>query len=128
MSKIKPDGSASFENLCRAYKNLDRSLATPVTEPRDLSGIIKDFEMVYELSWKVLKKKLLADGHQTQAARDVFAKSYQLGLIHDQSVWLEMIDDRNNAAHVYDEASAQKIVDRIRAKYHQVFTATFDVL
>jgi hypothetical protein len=38
-----------------------------------------------------------------------------------------MIDDRNNAAHVYDEASAQKIVDRVRARYHAVFAATFDV-
>lgn len=127
MSKIKLDGSSSFDNLCRVYKNLDRSLSTPVSEPRDLSGIIKDFEMVYELSWKVLKKRLLMDGHQTQGARDVFAKSYQLGFINDQSAWLEMIDDRNNAAHVYDESSAQKIVDRIRGKYHQVFARTFDV-
>lgn len=127
MSKIRLDGSSSFDNLCRAYKNLDRSLATPVAEPRDLSGIIKDFEMVYELSWKVLKKRLLAEGHQTQGARDVFAKSFQLGFINDQAVWLEMIDDRNNAAHVYDEASAQKIVDRVRSRYHTVFGATFDV-
>jgi len=127
MPKVKLEGSSSFDNLKRAYKNLDRSLATPVTEPRDLSGIIKDFEMVYELSWKVLKKKLLGEGHQTQGARDVFAKCYQLGYINGQTTWLEMIDDRNNAAHVYDEASAQRIVDRIRSTYHKAFAETFEL-
>lgn len=90
MQKIRLESSSSFDNLCRAFKNLDRSLATPVTEPRDLSGIIKDFEMVYELSWKFLKKRLLLAGYQSQGARDVFVKSYQLGFIDDQSAWREI--------------------------------------
>lgn len=104
---------------------MTRSLSTPVTEPRDLSGIIKDFEMVYELSWKVLKKKILEDGHQSLGAKDVFTKAYQLGYLGEQDVWLEMIVDRNQAAHVYDEKMASQIVERIRNKYAPLFAANF---
>ncbi|NBQ54701.1 MAG: hypothetical protein EBU49_14135 [Proteobacteria bacterium] len=107
MTKITLQSSNSFENLKKSFQNLTRSLSTPVTEPRDLSGIIKDFEMVYELSWKVLKKKILEDGHQSLGAKDVFTKAYQLGYLGEQDVWLEMI------------------MERIRNKYAPLFAANF---
>lgn len=112
---------SSSKNFKKALANLERSLASPISEPRDLSGILKDFEMSYELSWKVLKKRLLAQGHSTQGARDVYSKAYQLGLISNQELWLEMIEDRNQTAHVYDEAAATKIYERIKSKYLQLF-------
>lgn len=109
--------SSSARNYLRALRNLKTSLATPVLEPRDLSGIIKDFEMTYELSWKVLKKVLRDQGHQTQGAKDVYAQAFRLGYIDDEATWLSMIEDRNQSAHVYDEAQAQLIVSRIAHRY-----------
>lgn len=125
MKKIKV-ASSSFTNLEKSYRNLERSIGAPVTEPRDLSGIIKDFEMVYELSWKVLKKFLESEGLQTSGPKDVFTKAYQSGYISDESIWLAMINDRNHAAHVYDAGEAQKIVDRIRSDYVGLVKKTFD--
>lgn len=119
--------STSFVNLERAFRNLERSLATPVTEPRDLSGIIKDFEMVYELSWKVLKKFLESEGLQAAGPRDVFTRAFQTGYIDREATWLAMIDDRNQAAQVYDEAKAKTIVDRVWADYFGLVRETFEL-
>ncbi len=113
--------SKSFENFLKALKNLERSLATPPKEHRDLSGIIKDFEMAYELSWKVLKKNLLEQGHQTQGAKDVYTQAYRLNLIDRSDEWVRMIEDRNQTSHVYDEAAAQVIIARIRDPYLALF-------
>jgi nucleotidyltransferase substrate binding protein (TIGR01987 family) len=113
--------TSSFINYRRALANLERSLATPITEPRDQSGIIKDFEMTYELSWKVLKKILLEQGHESLGAKDVFTKAYQLGFIKQHAPWLEMIEDRNLTSDVYDENSAAAIIDRIGEKYLSAF-------
>lgn len=110
-------GNSSETNFKRALENLRRSVQTPITEPRDLSGIIKDFEMSYELSWKVLKKTLLTAGHSTLGAKDVFSKAYQLGYLSEEAVWLKMIGDRNQTSHVYDESEAKKIVERITNEY-----------
>jgi nucleotidyltransferase substrate binding protein (TIGR01987 family) len=112
---------SSQENFVRALANLERSLADPVREPRDLSGILKDFEMTYELSWKVLKKRLRDDGHETLGAKDVFTKAFQLGYLLTESPWIAMISDRNQTAHVYDESDAKKIADRVRAEYLPAF-------
>ena len=113
--------SSSHTNFAKAVANLKRSISTPITEPRDLSGILKDFEMSYELSWKVLKKHLASEGHVTQGAKDVYTKAFQLGMIDSESVWLEMIEDRNQTAHVYDENGAKAICERIKAKYFSLF-------
>lgn len=113
MTATNQKTSSSTQNFLRALANLKRSASTPIVEPRDLSGIIKDFEMAYELSWKVLKKTLRAAGHETLGAKDVYTKAFQLGYLQDEKPWLEMIQDRNQTAHVYDEGDAKAIAERI---------------
>ena len=113
--------NSSEVNFKRALANLRRAVSTPAIEPRDQSGIIKDFEMTYELSWKVLKKILLEQGHQTLGAKDVFSKAYQLNFISNETLWLKMIEDRNLTTHVYDESEAEKIVKRIMKDFLPLF-------
>ena len=108
-------------NFDRALSALVQSLVSPVTEARDVSGIVKDFEIVYELSWKCLKAVLEKQGHESGTARDVFARAYQLRLLDDEAAWLEMIEDRNLAVHTDDEKLAQALCDRIRSRYVTAF-------
>lgn len=111
----------SIQNYLKGLKALDKSASTPILEARDLSGIIKDFEIVYELSWKTLKIFLLNEGHETHSAKDVFSKAYQLGYIKNQEIWLSMISDRNNTVHTYNEQLAKDMVHRIQSQYVQPF-------
>ena len=116
---------ANFENCLGALR---KSLSAPVTTARDLSGIIKDFELTYELTWKLLKMFLEQQGHTTTTAKNVFAKAYQLGLINNEKLWIDLIGDRNLMVHTYDEASAKVMVERIRMKYFPAFEALSPVL
>jgi nucleotidyltransferase substrate binding protein (TIGR01987 family) len=77
--------------------------------------------MTYELSWKVLKRLLKTQGHETLGAKDVFTKAYQLGYLTQEATWLKMINDRNQTSHVYDESEAKKIVDHIKSDFFQAF-------
>ncbi len=108
-------------NYKKALAALEQSVATPIAEPRDMSGIVKDFEIVYELSWKTLKALLEQEGHTTMSAKSVFAQGYQLGYLQNSDVWLEMIEDRNEAVHTYDEDLAQALCERIRVRYVPAF-------
>ncbi len=113
--------SSSWQNFCRALLALERSIALPIREARDLSGVIKDFELVYELSWKVLKKLLLEEGHTTLGAKDVYTKAYKLSYLDAEAIWLQMIQDRNTSTHIYSEATAQKLVEHIKTQYLEAF-------
>jgi nucleotidyltransferase substrate binding protein (TIGR01987 family) len=108
-------------NFMKAFQSLKESLEIPITTKRDLSGIIKDFELLYELSWKVLKLHLELAGHQTNNARHAFSVAYQLGLLKDENVWLQIIKDRNMTVHTYDEKFAREMVKRIETLYFKAF-------
>ena len=111
----------TLQNLRKALSALETAVATPITEQRDLSGIVKDFEIVYELSWKALKKYLEVHGHEVKTAKHAFSIAYQLGLIEQEEVWLEMINDRNLTVHTYNENFALELSERIRLNYLQAF-------
>lgn len=111
------------DNLIRAFQSLKDSLHIPITTKRDLSGIIKDFELVYELSWKTLKLYLELAGHQTNNARHAFSVAYQLGFLKEENVWLQIIKDRNMTVDTYDENFAREMVKRIDSLYFKAFEA-----
>lgn len=110
-------------NLDRACRALERSVATPVMEPRDLSGIIKDFELAYEIAWRALRARLEHDGHPVTTARAAFARAYQLDLLDDEATWLEMIEDRNRSVHVYNEDDARTLAERVAAHHLRALRA-----
>ena len=111
----------SRNNLKRAMEALQRSIELPINEPRDLSGIIKDFEIVYELAWKTLKIFLEVQGHSASSAREVFKTAFALGYLEEEGVWLEIIEDRNLTVHIYDQELAHKMVERIKKRYAAAF-------
>lgn len=118
-----PRFANTLNNLARAFQSLEIAATTPVTEARDLAGIIKSFEIVYELSWKALKHYLADSGHETSTARDVFAQAFQSGIIDDQDLWLRMIADRNLTVHTYNEKFAREMVERIKSDYLSAYRA-----
>ncbi len=44
-----------IENLNKAFLDLKESLAKPIQENRDVGGVVKAFEIVFEFSWKILQ-------------------------------------------------------------------------
>lgn len=118
------------QNLVRAFDALQRSLSTPIEDERDLAGIIKSFEIVYELSWTMLKHKLEYSGIVTQGPRDAIRKAWQNDMlpVESESTWTDMIRDRNLTVHTYDEGFAREMVTRIRTMYFPAFENLLSIL
>lgn len=118
----------NLDNFSRTISALSDSVKAPILEKRDLSGIIKDFELAYELSWKSLKTYLELQGHQPSSARSVFKEAYALSYIHNEDVWLRMIKDRNETVHTYNEAFARAMTERIIKEYAPTLIALLEFL
>ena len=86
-----------------------------------LSGALKNFELCYELAWKPLKKIADTGGKRIAAPRDAFQFGYELGLISNDKIWIEMIKDRNEAVHAYDRSNAEAIFARVKSNYIDEF-------
>ena len=74
---------------------------------------IQRFEFTFELAWKTLKAFLELQGITVYSPRDSFKGAFQLGLLDEETTWLEMIELRNLTTHTYNESTAEEIYDAL---------------
>ncbi len=106
----------SLENATAALERSVRAATTfAATLPPELqdtvrSGIIQNFEVAYELAWKMMKRWLeLNLGRQTVdgvTRRELFRYAAENRLIDDVALWMSFHDARNETTHTYDHQTA----------------------
>ncbi len=112
----------TLENLTQACGRLGEAVAALQTAAADgdaeLAGLVRDaaiqrFEFTFELAWKLLGKLQSRAGLPPAGPRPVLRRAYAAGWIDDEGEWLAMVDDRNLTTHVYDEALAVALAERL---------------
>lgn len=94
-------------------------------------GIIGQFHLTFELSWKALREVLLLHGVKeasTGSPREILKAGYQFHFIDDEKLWLDMLKRRNLTAHIYNEDTAKELVALIFDKYIAAFVTLRDEL
>ncbi|WP_157209199.1 nucleotidyltransferase substrate binding protein [Mariniflexile maritimum] len=90
-------------------------------------GLIQRFEYTHELAWNVMKDYAEYQGNSTiGGSRDATREAFQLKLIANGKVWMNMIISRNKTSHTYNEETANEIFNQIINEYHAVFIAFRD--
>jgi nucleotidyltransferase substrate binding protein (TIGR01987 family) len=100
--------------------------AVEIEEPSILqqAGTIQFFEMGFELAWKTLKDYLEEQGFtDVKSPKATIKKAFEVSLIEDGHMWLEALENRNLAAHTYDDETAQEIYDLICHSYFPLLEA-----
>jgi nucleotidyltransferase substrate binding protein (TIGR01987 family) len=116
-----------FEHFVNAFKQLRN--AKKITSEREfteleLQGVIQAFEVSQELSWKVMKDFLEEQGKTDLfGSKNAVREAFNLGLISDGDIWLDMIKSRNVTSHIYDENEVKVILETILNTYFPVFIA-----
>jgi len=78
-----------------------------------LDLVVKRFEFTYEMSWKCIKRYLDYVGIECYSPRDCFKEAFSQKIIADETVWIDMIEQRNISSHVYDEDEIKEILGKI---------------
>jgi len=84
-----------------------------------MEALIKCFEFTFELAWQTMKDFISYKGfvRDIYGSRDSIRSAQQFDLIENGQIWIDMIDDRNHAAHAYDEINAKYLSNRIIEYY-----------
>ncbi|HEX2582794.1 MAG TPA: HI0074 family nucleotidyltransferase substrate-binding subunit [Chlamydiales bacterium] len=109
-----------FENLEKARDRLHEALKGTAQEPNNhlyQIALIGAFQSTFELSWKTMKDYLAYNGVTVSLPRDVIKQAFHHQLVQDGQVWIDMLEDRNLMAHVYQEKAALEAVRSIRERY-----------
>lgn len=112
-------------NYQRALKQLNDAVTLRSQRPLstlEQQGLIKAFEFTQELGWNVMKDYFEYQGNPTlTGSRDAIREAFKRGLIEDGEGWMDTIKSRNQSAHLYDEARANQLVERIAGHYLSLF-------
>ena len=106
-----------FQNLDRAFAQLQRGLAIKAPNDIEVQGIIQSFEFTFELSWKTIKDYLESQGVVCRFPREAIKQAFHYQLLASGEVWLDMLGKRNLLAHTYDEKIALGAYKLIREQY-----------
>ena len=85
-----------------------------------ISGVIDKFSVQFELGWKLLKELLAYEGSKasvTGSPRGIIKEAYAVYPFFDGDIWLDMLKDRNDMAHIYNGNAANDLVKRILEEY-----------
>jgi len=107
-----------FVNLERAFKQLKDAI-NRFDDLDDLSkeGLVQRFEYTFELSKNTIKDYLESKGEIEKYPRDIIKKAFQLQIIENGEIWIEMLEKRNIMSHTYDQATFVEIVTSIKDRY-----------
>lgn len=104
-------------------------MGKPVDADRGyVDATIQRFEFSVELFWKLLKRLLLDLGQETNYPKAVLREAFSTGLIDQEQKWIQMLDDRNETSHTYDEELADVIYGRIKTIYIPLMQTTLATL
>lgn len=113
------------ESFQRALGQLTTGLAAyPELNELEKDGAILRFEFTFELAWKTLQDYLAQEAGyaDVKGPRVVIKQAIQDGLLVDGHAWLQMLADRNELTHSYDEGKNRSILTTISSTYVSLLT------
>ncbi len=115
-----------FVNFSSSFDLLTAAIAIDQPSEVERAGLIQFFEMTFELSWKLLKDYLEAEGFMVKTPRQVLKQAFQTEYISDGESWLRALGDRNLTVHTYEEQIAVKVEQAIRNEYYPMILELYE--
>ena len=104
---------SAVERLGEALIELENSNSSVVRD-----GVIQRFEFTTELAWKATREYLLDQGFvEINSPKAVMKEAFCYGLIKNDEIWVQILNDRNLTSHIYKEDVSIEICNRIVATH-----------
>ena len=106
-----------FQNFKKAMSYLEQGLEIPNPDIIQKAGIIQFFEMSFELAWNMVKDYLEEQGFvDIKSPKGALKKAYEMNMLENGHDWMDLLQDRNLAAHTFDEQKATEMEQLIQNK------------
>jgi nucleotidyltransferase substrate binding protein (TIGR01987 family) len=113
---MKSNVLLKISNFEKALNRLDEAVKI-AKDDLDKDGVIQRFEFSVELLWKSLKAILNYLGIECYSPRSCIKEAFRAGIIDDDEIILDMLQDRNLSSHIYSETTSEEIFERIKNVY-----------
>ncbi|MBF0537264.1 MAG: nucleotidyltransferase substrate binding protein [Nitrospirae bacterium] len=106
----------AIEKLQKALSQL-KDAGDRAVDDLGRDAVIQRFEFTCELFWKAIKILIEHEEFSCQSPRSCIKEGLRRGLLSGGQALLDMLEDRNMTSHIYSEAVAEEIFQRIKETY-----------
>ncbi len=109
-----------IENFNRAFElfyNMQADYVANKTKDSARLALTQSFEIVFELSWKILKDYLQTKGIEAAYPKEAIKEAFNKGTIKNGQIWIDMLADRNATSHEYNMDKVDKVLEKISTVY-----------
>ena len=118
-----------FRNFSNSVDNLEEAVAISEPNKFERQGLIKAFELAYELAWRTLHDYLKDLGiKDIFGPKPVIRRAFSDGIVTNGIAWQAMHQARNESAHLYDEDRARCVEEAVRRDFAPLLRDLRDVL
>jgi nucleotidyltransferase substrate binding protein (TIGR01987 family) len=115
------------KDLINAVGQLDSALTRNSDDPVVQAGCIWYFEFCFELATKTIKQAVVDEGlPECYSPKSCLKKAFEMKWIKNETVWLDMLEERNRVTHTYSQADALKIYGKL-GPYLQEFQSLLKI-
>lgn len=107
-----------YNQFAKAFALLQQAMAIENLNVIERAGLIKYFEMTFELAWKLLKEFEESEGFVVKSPREAIKYAFKANYLKEGHAWIEALEDRNLTTHTYNEETALLVIDKIRKVYY----------
>nr|WP_304518742.1 HI0074 family nucleotidyltransferase substrate-binding subunit [Clostridium estertheticum] len=104
-----------LKNIIDSFSNIKNPDDITMEVYRD--SIIKKYETLEDLTWKLLSKIFKSSGLEINNPRGCYKQAFKEGLINNIEIWNDILLSRNSTSYIYDEQDYEKIKNRIISDY-----------
>ncbi|MBU3217345.1 HI0074 family nucleotidyltransferase substrate-binding subunit [Clostridium estertheticum] len=104
-----------LKNITDNFSNIKNPDDITMEVYRD--SIIKKYETLEDLTWKLLSKIFKSSGLEINNPRGCYKQAFKEGLINDIEIWNDILLSRNYTSHIYDEQNYEEIKNKIISDY-----------
>lgn len=108
-----------LQNLEKAMLSLSKACAEDEYSELERAGLIKVFEIAFELAWTTLQDLLFYEGYDEGSPRSVIRRAFGARYLDEDTAesLLDALDKRNLLSHTCNEGTAEQAVQLIKERY-----------
>ena len=107
-----------FSNFKKAVNQLEAFIEKENINKFEVLGLLHCFEYTFELAWKTMKDYLENEGFEVNSPREAIQTAFQIELITDGHVWIDVLNKRDLIANTYDQNKVSEAEEIIIYKYY----------
>ena len=117
-----------FSNFKKAVNQLEAFIEKENINKFEVLGLLHCFEYTFELAWKTMKDYLENEGFEVNSPREAIQTAFQIELITDGHVWIDVLNKRDLIANTYDQNKVSEAEELINYKYYPAIKACLEQL